>query len=165
MEQAKPIDGFPEYLIDKDGTIYNVDTGHVRKPSRTQEGSAKITLFRDGTPYTKSLTLLVAKTWLYNDFDPEIFDTPIHLDNDPLNFKVENLMWRPRWFAIKYQRQYWNEEYRYARTRVEDVHTGEIYETLIELCQKHGLLYMEVLKSCTRGEEVFPTWKTFRFAS
>lgn len=163
MEDTKPIEGFPEYVIGKDGTVYTVASGLRRRSSRTREGSIKVTLYRDGKPYTKSLSLLVAKAWLYNDFDPDIFDTPIHLDNDPSNNHVENLAWRPRWFAVKYQRQYWNEEYRFSRVQVEDVKTGERYDGLMPVCQKYGYLYIDVLRSCTKNDEVFPTWRQFRF--
>lgn len=163
IEEAKPIEGFPEYVVDKEGIVYTLASGLKRKPSRTQEGSVKITLYRDGRAYTKSLSLLVARAWVYNDHDPEIFDTPIHLDNDLENNNAENLAWRPRWFAVKYQRQYWNEEYRYARTRVIDAKTGETFDSLLEVCQRYGFLYLDVIRSCTKGEEVFPSWKEFRF--
>lgn len=160
---AKPIAGFPDYLIDRDGTIYTVYKHRVRRPSFTREGAVKITLFRDGQAFTKSLPRLVAENWLYNDYDPEIFDTPIHLDNDLSNNHVDNLAWRPRWFAVKYQRQYWNEEYRYSHVKIEDVQTGEVYSRAMDVCQKYGLLFIDVLNSCIKGTEVFPTWKTFSF--
>lgn len=156
------IEGFPDYVVDRDGTVYN-SRGSVRRPSLTQDGAVKITLYREGKPYTKSLPLLVAKTHLYNDHDPEIFDTPIHLDNNPQNNHVDNLAWRPRWFAVKYQRQYWNREYRFAKTSVIDEQTGEVYKTLLEVCQKFGFLYIDVINSCTRGTHVFPSWKSFAF--
>lgn len=163
IDNAKPIEGFPEYLVDRDGSVYTKASGLRRKTSLTQAGAVKITLVRQGRAFTKSLSLLVARAWLYNDFDPEIFDTPIHLDNDLTNNHVDNLAWRPRWFAIKYQRQYWNEDFRFATTRVQDVRTDEIFNSLLEVCQQHGFLYLEVLRSCTRGDSVFPTWKEFRF--
>lgn len=160
-----PVEGFPNYVVHKDGTIKQVHTEHIRRPSRTRAGASKITLFRDGVPATRSHALIVAKAHLYNDFDPEIFDTPIHLDNDPTNNHVENLMWRPRWFAVKYQQQYWNPEFRHAKTRVEDTQTDVVYDTLVEPCQTFGLLYIDILNSCTRGTYVFPTWKIFRFSA
>lgn len=163
MEDAKQIQDFPEYLVDRDGTVYTARNGAARRPSITRNGAVKITLYRDGVPYTKSLARLVAEAWLYNDFDPEIFDTPIHLDNDLKNNHVENLAWRPRWFAVKYQQQYWNEEYRTNRTVVEDVRTGEVYESMMGPCQRYGLLFVDVLNACLKGTEVFPIWKKFRF--
>lgn len=164
LSKTKPIEGFEDYAISMSGDVINSNTGLLRKRSLTQAGSVKITLFKNGNPHTKSLSLLVAKAWLYNDHDPEIFDTPIHLDNDTTNVHVDNLAWRPRWFAVKYQRQYWNEEFRYAKTRVVDTQTNLVYENLVDPCQKYGLLYMDIIRSCTRGDNVFPTWKVFRFA-
>lgn len=159
----KEIEDFPSYLISPDGTIYNAENGLRRKPSRTRNGSVKITLHRNGIPYTRSVALLVANAYLWNDFDPSLFDTPIHLDNDQKNNHVENLAWRPRWFAVRYQRQYWNPNYRHATTVVEDVNTEIVYSSLVEVCQTFGLLYVDVINSCTRHEHVFPTWQYFRF--
>lgn len=160
---AKPIPDFPEYLIDRDGTVITARNGAIRRTSKTRHGSAKVTLYHEGRPYTKSLALLVAKTHLYNNFDPDIFDTPIHLDHDLTNNHVDNLAWRPRWFAVKYQKQYYNPEYRNNRVHIEDVDTGDVYDSLMDVCMKHGLLYMDVIQSCTRGTDVPPRWKKFRF--
>lgn len=157
------IEGFPDYVVREDGTVYNVRSGRQRKSSITQNGATKITLYKNGRPYTKSLALIVARAHLYNDHDPEIFDTPIHLDNDLGNNHVDNLAWRPRWFAKKYQAQYWNLEYRYSKVKIEDPQTGEIYTGVIEVCQKYGLLFHDVIESCVKGKSVFPTWKTFIF--
>ncbi len=159
----RPVEGFPNYLVSQEGVIKHIDTDRERRFSRTQRGAVKVTLFNNGIGYTRSLPLLVAKAWVYNDHDPEIFDTPIHLDNNPKNNQADNLMWRPRWFAVKYQQQYWNEEYRLSVVVVEDLKTGEFYQSIMGPCQKYGLLFADVLDSCSRGTEVFPTWKLFRF--
>ncbi len=159
----KEVDGFPNYVVNREGQVQNIHTQQHRKASKTQEGAVKITLFKDGLPYTRSLALLVAKAHLYNDRDPAIFDTPIHLDNDPRNNHVDNLAWRPRWFAVKYQQQYWKTNYRHATTRIQDIQTDEVYEGFVGVCQRYGFLYMDVLNSCLRGTTVFPTWKEFRF--
>lgn len=164
MDGLRIIEDFPDYGVSREGEIYNIATEHRRVPSVTKSGSYKITLFHNGVGHTRSVAKIVADAWLYNDFDPEIFDTPIHLDNDLRNNHVDNLAWRPRWFALRYQIQYWNEEYRLNRTAVEDIRTGEIYESIMGPCQRYGLLFIDVIKSCTEGLEVFPTWKKFRFA-
>lgn len=163
MDYGIPIEGFPDYLVSKEGHVYTERGKRLRKPSLTRQGGVKITLYRDGRPYTKSLALIVAQAHLYNDHDPDIFDTPIHLDNDMQNNHVDNLAWRPRWFAIKYQKQYWQESYRNNTARIEDDKTGERYGSLVEVCQRYGLLWHDVVKSCTQGTTVFPTWKVFRF--
>ena len=163
MENPRPIEGFPDYVVDRDGSVYTAYKFKPRKPSLTREGAVKITLYENGQPQTRSLALIVAKAHLYNDHDPDIFDTPIHLDNNLSNNHVDNLAWRPRWFAKKYQQQYWNQEYRFSKVVIEDVQTGEVYNGLMEVCQKFGLLYIDVINSCTRGTTVFPTWKRFNF--
>lgn len=165
LDIGREIEGFEAYVVMPDGTIYTKDSGLKRKPSLTQNGQIKVTLYRDGRSYTKSVALLVAKAWLYNDWNPDVYDTPIHLDNDLTNNHVDNLAWRPRWFAIKYQRQYWHESYRYATTKVQDVKTGEVFNSLLEVCQRYGYLWVDVMNSCLQGESVFPTWHTFRFAT
>jgi hypothetical protein len=164
MSTLVEIEGFPDYVVGNDGRVLSVRSGRTIRPSITQRGVAKITLSHRGVAYTKSLARIVAKAHLYNDFNPEIFDTPIHLDNDPKNNHVDNLAWRPKWFAVKYHRQYWNLEFRTATVRVEDTTTGEVYGSIMEPCQMFGLLFIDVLNSCTRGTYVFPTWKVFNFA-
>ena len=161
IEGAVPIEDFPEYSITKEGRIYTRRNGLERRASMTREGAVKITLYYGGVPYTRSLPLLVAKAFLWNDHNPEIFDTPIHLDNDLSHNHVDNLAWRPRWFAVKYQKQYWNPEFRNATTMIEDTQTGRLYDSYIEPCQQFGILYMDVIQSCLRGGEVFPTRKRF----
>lgn len=158
---AKQIEDFPNYSIDCEGTVYNLLNGRIRRASMTREGAMKVTLYHDGLPYTRSLPLLVAKAFLWNDHNPEIFDTPIHLDNDLSHNHVKNLAWRPRWFAVKYQKQYWNVEFRNAKTMIQDTETGLLYDTYIEPCQAFGILYMDIIESCNRGKDVFPTNKSF----
>lgn len=162
MERS-PIEDFPGYLVDREGRIFSERTDRQITPSKTRQGLAKITLHRDGDPHTRALAPIVAKAHLYNDHDPDVFNTPIHLDNDPLNNHVDNLAWRPRWFAIKYQSQYWNLEFRHSRVPVEDTSTGIVYDSIMDVCQKFGVLFVDVMNSCGRGTYVFPTWKVFRF--
>jgi hypothetical protein len=159
----KVVDGFPEYVVTREGKVYTIRNGMERRPSLTRAGAVKITLNKNGVAHTRSLALIVARAHLYNDHNPDIFDTPIHLDNDLRNNHVDNLMWRPRWFAVKYQKQYWKPEFRHSTTHVVDTQTGVGYNSLIEPCQKFGLLYMDILNSCTTGDTVFPTWKVFAF--
>lgn len=161
--QSKPIEGFADYVVGEDGTVYNTRRNVKVRPSKTQRGATKVTLYRDGRPYTKSLALLVAQAHLWNDFDPELFNTPIHLDNDSDNNCVENLAWRPRWFAVKYSRQYWMTDYRYNKSMIQEVTTGIVYKGAMEVCQKYGVLFVDVVRSCTHNTTVFPQFKQFRF--
>lgn len=162
MTNYREIEDFPGYSVGDDGTVVN-EYGRPIKPSITQRGASKITLYRGGVSFTKSVSLLVANAHVYNDWDPEIFDTPIHLDNDLRNNRADNLAWRPRWFAIKYQKQYWDENYRTSRAKVENVDTGETFVGMVEVCQRYGILWVDVFKSCTTGAHVFPRGYVFSF--
>lgn len=164
MADLVPIEEFPDYLISEEGEVFTARRRRRIKPSLTREGAVKITLYLDGVPHTRSLARLVAKAHLYNDHDPDTFDTPIHLDNDLTHNHVSNLMWRPRWFATKYQHQYWNVNYRTSRVAVVDVDREEVYDNIMQVCQKFGVLFVDVLESCNKGTTVFPTWKIFRYA-
>lgn len=161
MKDAVPIDEFPDYLITKEGRVYTARNMMERRPSMTREGAMKITLYHEGLPYTRSLPLLIAKAFLWNDHNPEVFDTPIHLDNDLSHNHVDNLAWRPRWFAVKYQKQYWTTEFRNAHTKLQDVDTGVVYDSYIEPCQEFGILYIDIIQSCLQGSDCFPTRKRF----
>lgn len=163
MADLVPIEEFPDYLVSEEGEVFTAWKKRRIRPSLTRDGAVKITLYKDGEPCTRSLARLVAKAHLYNDHDPDVFDTPIHLDNDLRNNHVNNLMWRPRWFATKYQHQYWNENYRTSKVAVVDEQREEVYGSVMDVCQKFGLLFIDVLESCNTGTFVFPTWKTFRF--
>lgn len=163
--EVREIEGFPDYVVDKAGQVYTAYRLRPRRASLTRHGAVKITLFRDGKPYTRSLALIVARAWVWNNHDPEIFDTPIHLDNDSQNNHADNLAWRPRWFAVRYQQQYWNLEFRNSKTEIVDVKTEEIWPSIMSVCQAYGLLFSDVFQSCTKGDKVFPSWKTFRFVS
>lgn len=164
-ETLKEIYDFPGYSVARNGSVYNTNylVPRVIRPSLTRQGAVKVTLYKDGQPKTRSLAKIVAEHWLYNDHDPNIFDTPIHLDNNQQNNHVDNLAWRPRWFAVKYQQQYWNLEFRNSKTPVVDVQKEEVWPSIMAVCQAYGILFTDVFASCTRGDVVFPTRKIFRF--
>jgi len=155
------IEEFADYSVSDEGLIRSDRYERFRNISRTAQGAAKVTLFKEDQAFTRSVALLVATAFVWNDYDPAIFNTPIHLNNDLMDNRACNLAWRPRWFALKYQKQYYSEHYRFATTRVVDIETGICYRNLVEPCQEFGVLYVDVLRACTSGGYVFPTWKEF----
>ena len=157
----KSIPEFPDYSVSDQGEVRSDRYNRIRNTSMTAGGAAKVTLFKGDKPYTRSLALLVTQAHVWNDYDPEFFNTPIHLNNDLMDNRSMNLAWRPRWFALKYQKQYYTEEFRFATTSVIDLETALCYHNLHEPCQEFGLLYVDILRSCSGGGVVFPTWKEF----
>jgi len=125
-----------------------------------QNGHPYVGLYREGNKFNRAVALLVADVFL----EPpprESFDTPIHLDGDKKHNHVHNLMWRPRWFAIKYDMQF-NQPRGYNKP-VEDVQTGDVYPTCWEAAIANGLLAKQILLAIMNDERVWPTMQRFRF--
>lgn len=158
-EYWKDIDGFPEYAVSNWGRIRSNKSGRILSTSPNQFGVVQVGLMRDGVQYHRSVPLLVAKTFL--PVKPDPFDTPINLDGDRHNNRVDNLLWRPRWFAIKYNRQF---RYRYHNSimnPIVDKKTGEISQNSFECAVTYGLLEEEIVIAILNKTYVWPTYQEF----
>lgn len=156
------LEEFPNYAVSSHGHVVNMKTDRDLKPSRNQQGHVKVSLYRDKQLLTRSVALLVAQTFVER---PSIhFDTPVHLDGDYSNCFADNLMWRPRWYAIKYHKQFVYEAFAEdARPfPLLELKSGERYESVRDACVKNGLYCFDVVKSYT--EETFTplTFQEFR---
>ena len=163
MNDWVPVENFPDYEVSYAGEVRLARSRRLLKPSRTTRGNAKITLRKDNVSCTRSLPLIVAKVHLYNVYNPEIFNTPIHLDFNLMNCHVDNLMWRPLWFAREYHNQIDLSTYTHNTISLIDLETNKTYIGFREICETNGFVWRHVYRSCTRAEYVFPTTKLYRF--
>ena len=122
-------------------------------------------LWVDGRQYARSVRRLVAECFLEPPPSP-VFDTPINIDGDLTNNHADNLMSRPRWFAMKYMRQF-HEDIRGRDTLVRDIATQEVI-TCWDAAVRYGLLWREI---CWRAgtqlehhKRVWPTGHIFELA-
>src|ERR1035437_7091866 len=99
LENWAVIHNIENYEISTLGNIGSRKTDGSRTVSQNRQGVPKMTFYQDGHYITRSVALLVAETFL-PDPPRDDFTTPIQLDGDRSNCRVDNLMWRPRWFAI-----------------------------------------------------------------
>lgn len=153
---------FPNYVVSNQGRVMNEATRRVLRDSVTEHGVVKVGLVRCGRQYTRSVKLLVAEAFVEREMD--LFDTPIHLDNDQANNAAANLVWRPRWFAWKYARQFEDcEEYLFGGLYL-CPQTGETYESIYEIGTKHGLLFKDVLYHIWFDKSLFPSTLAFVMA-
>lgn len=161
MHRWREIESFPGYSVSSQGLIQNDHTGRILKQSVNQYDSVNVGLRRGGREYKRSVSLLVA-----NAFMPvrqtRAFDTPINLDGERQNNCIENLRWRPRWFAVRYFRQFDIIEFG-VPTPVEDVDSGEQFATSWEAAITYGLLDLEIRIATSNREPVFPTFQRFRW--
>ena len=158
-ESWKFIDFFPGYSISDRGQVRADKSGRFLALNDNQYGVVQVGLMRNGLQYHRSVPLLVAKAFLPEVAGP--FDTPINLDGDRHNNRVENLAWRPRWFAIKY-----NQQFRYPfenpiQAPVVDLKTGEVSENSLECAKRYGLLEQDLVLSILNRTYVWPTYQEF----
>lgn len=165
MEQWLSVEGFENYAVSNLGAVRNVRRDHLLSPSINRQGIAKVTLFdSEGRATSRSIATLVASAFLERHEKPA-FTTPIQLDGDRTNCHIENLMWRPRWFAVDYHRQFYNETFRFRKLNpFYDMETEEVFEDYIKPCTTYGLFWRHVALSFMNDgrETVFPTWQRFR---
>lgn len=163
MEDWRKIESFKDYSVSNLGRVKNDVTGRVLAVVRDRNGSTSVGLFKDRHLHRRSLSLLVATAFLKEPRERS-FNCPINLDGNRSNNQVDNLMWRPRWFAIKYTRQFHDEwshypDYIYP---VEEVNTKQRFDSCWEASTTQGILVHDVHLSTETDLCVWPTRQTFR---
>lgn len=164
MEEWHELEEFPDYAISSEGNVVNMKTRHDRRTSVNQTGVVKVSLYQGNVLSTRSVAVLVAEAFVEKHNDS--FDTIIHLNGDKHDCRSENLMWRPRWFAILFHRQFYLERFHngYAQPQdIENVETGEVYRSIKEVCIREGLYFFDVHRSCVEGRPAPPMMQEFRF--
>jgi hypothetical protein len=162
MEELwRPISHFPDYSVSDHGRIRADKSGRILSLNENQFGVLQVGLMKDGEQRHRSVPLLVARTFIESPSSP--FDTPINLDGDRHNNRVDNLVWRPRWFAIKYNQQF---RYPFEHSIMEaiiDLKTGELSENSFECAKRYGLLEQDLVYSILNRTYVWPTYQEFGF--
>lgn len=161
-EYGKPIDEFPIYEVTNHGRVFNSHTGREMVLSPTQNGDLTVGLVRIGYQHRFSVKGLVARAFVPGG--DIIYNTPTLLDGDKSNLHFSNIVWRPRWFAWKYSRQFTHPEEWYYIGPVQD-NNGRVYENYITASMENGVLCEDIRESVytTNHEEVFPTHLRFTY--
>lgn len=158
-EQWAAIYEFPEYSVSNFGNVRSNKSGRLMSVSPNQYGVVQVGLMKNGVQYHRSVPLLVAKAFL--PIKPGPFDTPINLDGDRQNNHIDNLVWRPRWFAIKYNRQFRFPYRDRINKPIVDKKTGDVSLNSIDCASKYGLLEEEIVISILTRTYVWPTYQEF----
>lgn len=159
IERWKEIPDFPGYSVSSHGRVVNDETGREMAITQNQGGVTMVGLTKGLKQYRRSVTLLVADAFLDPLETPTTFDTPIQLDGDRWNNRVDNLMWRPRAFAVKYHRQFEREPF--VPVPIYEEATGEEFPTSREAAVKYGLLETEIFRALRNKTYVWPTYQIF----
>jgi len=164
QEEWLEIEDFPGYYVSNYGYVRSEHSDRMLTLSPVQYGMPTVGLMRDQLQYRRAVSGLVARAFL-DEPEREDFNTPIHLDGDRKNCRVDNLMWRPRWFAVNYHKEritppfpQWSRDIRLAQT-------GEIFDNPSQAAQKYGLLERDIHRSLVNGSPVAPYGFFFDYAS
>src|SRR4051812_17524359 len=160
MGEWRSIHGFPNYSISSEGQVLHDKNARLVQPRYNQYGVPYVGLMRGWQQCSRSLPRLVATTFLSPPSD--IFNTPIQLDGDPANCRADNLMWRPRWYAVKYKRQFAARYHRPIHQPVHAVGKGETFPNSFEAALRYGLLEEEVVLSVENNTPAWPTYQEFK---
>lgn len=162
-EVWKEIPDYPRYAISNLGRVMNQRTENIVKPQITNAGILYVPLY-GGPSKTKSVKLLVAHAFLDRPdyaMDEKVFATAINKDGDKTNNRVDNLAWRPLWFAVKYSRQFLVPSEIEKKGPVFDTATNQEYENVYAAAVAFGLLFRHVYRSGYAEVPVFPTQQIF----
>jgi len=159
MEEWKELDAFPDYAVSTSGEVKRISTGRVLAHKVNQYGVVYVGLMRGYKQRQRSVALLVAKTFL--ERPPTPWDTPINLNGDRHDNRVENLAWRPRWYAIHYNRQF-KTPYEYPiNESIVDLNTKDLYRNSWECATQNGLLERDVVLSILNRTFTAVTFQQF----
>lgn len=169
MERWLPLDEFEGYWISDEGRVLNerfsVQAQHkvetFIKIKLNQFGHAYVGMMKDGLQFKRGVALLVSENFIELPKLKMSTPTPIHVDGDLANCRATNLQWRPRWFAIKYSRQF--RQNLGDAGPVRNINTGVVYQSIWDVVFEHGVLFNDVIKSIINVTWVFPLMQRFEW--
>jgi len=150
---------FPGYSVSSYGSVRNDDTGHHMAVCMNQRGIPHVGLTRNRVQHKRALSILVAEAFIPQ---PNLeYDTPINLDGDRSNNSADNLLWRPRWHAVKYFHQFQQSSMCISRP-VENIDTGELFQNSWHATTALGVLDRDIAFSIMSGSRVRIIGQRFR---
>jgi NUMOD4 motif len=155
---------FPRYSVSSLGRVRRDANDRLIQPQINQFDVPYVGLMREGWQYNRSLPLIVATAFVPKPELYDTFDTPISLDGDRTNCRADNLMWRPRWFAIQYHQQFKFPPTRPLEAPLRDLGTDEVYQGSFDAAVRHGLLERDLVESIEKRTYVWPTYQMFDVA-
>lgn len=154
------IDEFPDYSVSSYGRVMKNTSSRLVSQTLNQQGILSVALFRDSECYRRSVATLVANGFI-RDLKKEPFDTPVHQDGDKTNVHLSNLVWRPRWFAVKYHRQFNDPCPFRIYNKVKHVQSGKVFSNSLEAARHFCALERDVFFGILNETPIFPNGHKF----
>lgn len=162
-EEWEPLDrqGFPGHSISNYGRVLNDNSKRFLALSKNQQGFVKVAIVtEEHGRLTVQVNRLVARAFIQGE--TEIFNNIIHLNGVRDQTYAANLAWRPRWFALKYHKQF-EDRPPFVPEPVLVVDTREEFQDSRRAAMTYGLLEKDIFRStCMPDLRVFPHGFRFR---
>lgn len=159
MEEFVMIEEFPLYAVSNLGKVIKWCDDQPLTLSPTQHGELTVGLMKGHKQYRRSVKVLVARAFVQGE--TPIFDTPILLDGDRNNLNADNIVWRPRWFALEYVRQFDDPQGWWYAGPVVDIICHHGYNDIYNAAVQTGILLRDIRQSLANKDRVFPTGACF----
>lgn len=158
-----PVRGSNGLVVSNYGRVYNELHGREIKFSMTGDGHPKISFDKYQIPTSRTVRQLVAEGHV-NGMN-HINDTVMLLDNNRRNLHAANLVWRPKWFVMRYVDQFNEPVFPFETGRVDEFDRYDFniasYKSIWEAATTTGLLALDIQYSTINGKPVFPNWHRF----
>lgn len=158
-EDWVPVEGFPGYSVSPLGQVRKDSTGRVLVMRMNQYGVPYVGLMKGWKQNIRSLPRLVATAFVPRP--NQYFDTPINLDGVRSNNNANNLMWRPRKYAVHYVHQFKEPYENPIDVPVREMESGEEFPNSMAAACRFGLLEREVVLSILNHTLTWPTYQKF----
>lgn len=158
METTKwaRITGFTDYEVSNQGDVYNKRADLFCSASAGTGGHLRVNLSGYRQMHTRSVARLVADAFVPKH-EQEGFNTPMHLDADHSNCRADNLVWRPRWYVMKWTQEWESGILRngdFTHNGVHNLTRGRRYASILQAAQTDGVLPSHILEACQYLEPV-----------
>ena len=145
------LEDYPNYAVSDQGRVCNIKHDRILRTFQNQYGVLQVGVSpQQGRQTMKSVALLVASTFM-PDHNPK-FNCPINLDGKRDNCSLDNLAWRPLWYARKYNNQFGIPFFHEREIDLEDLKTEQFYETIKDPSIKNGVVYTDIIVSYIQDE-------------
>lgn len=157
--EFKLVSEFPLYLVSNYGEVVKESGGLPLTKSPTQYGDLTVGLMKGNHQYRRSVKGLVARAFVPGE--TFLFDTPVLKDGNRGNLHHKNIVWRPRWFAIAYTKQFYTAPDWADIGPIMDLNTHHVYRSFMQAAIDTCSLVTDIRHGYLNGTKVFPTGHYF----
>lgn len=164
----KTVDEIPVYEVSNLGHVRRIGKTEPLVPTEAKGGALFVTMTYDGERYSRAIKGLVARAFVPkpDNQDPDIFDTPVQCSLSMSNLRADNIVWRPRWFAIAFRRHLHPSYYdqpRFTEVPVLNINTRTQHASILTAALQDCVLMRDIYHSAGEGRPVFPTGHRYEF--